>query len=442
MVVIKFGGTSVGSAERIKNLTDIVKAHRDRNPIVVVSAVGGITDKLLAAAAKAYQKREIDTQEIVDNHKQILSDLNLDSNLVDEELKELEEILFVISRIRDQSPKIIDIISSFGERMSAKLVAAYLASIGISSQSFNAYDIGMITDSNFGAAEPLPEAFDLLNKNLSGLSDLVPIVTGFVAKNEEGQITTLGRGGSDYTAAIIGAAVKAEEIQIWTDVYGMMTANPKIVAEAKSILRISFNEAAELAFFGAKVLHPKTIIPAVKSNIPVTILNSFDPDHEGTTILAEVPVGDSVVRAISLRKDITLFKIKSSRMLLMHGFLAKLFEAFDKNQISVDMIATSEISVSMTFDNKNVDEKLEKIKQELAGIGEIYIEHGKAIISLVGIGLENDLEALNRISSTILNNGIQIHLISKGASEINIGFVIDDKDGEKAVKCLHKEFFE
>ncbi|MCK4825901.1 aspartate kinase, partial [bacterium] len=268
------------------------------------------------------------------------------------------------------------------------------------------------------------------------------IVTGFVAKNEEGQITTLGRGGSDYTAAIIGAAVKAEEIQIWTDVYGMMTANPKIVAEAKSILRISFNEAAELAFFGAKVLHPKTIIPAVKSNIPVTILNSFDPDHEGTTILAEVPVGDSVVRAISLRKDITLFKIKSSRMLLMHGFLAKLFEAFDKNQISVDMIATSEISVSMTFDNKNVDEKLEKIKQELAGIGEIYIEHGKAIISLVGIGLENDLEALNRISSTILNNGIQIHLISKGASEINIGFVIDDKDGEKAVKCLHKEFFE
>ena len=440
MIVMKFGGTSLGSAERIKALANIVAKHKDRKPVVVVSAVSGITDKLIEAAQAAFNKAGLHVDEIEKKHKDILNGLNLDSSLVDNELKELKEILDVIAKVKDDSNKIMDIVCSFGERMSSRIVAAYFNSINLKAQNFDAYDIGFITDSNFGSAAILPDAEEKIKESISKI-DVIPIITGFIAKNERGQITTLGRGGSDYTAAIIGAVMDADEIQIWTDVAGMMTSDPKLVKEAKTIPRLSFNEAAELAAFGAEVLHPKTIIPAVKKNIPVKILNSFNPSQDGTIIVKEHDSCKSIVRAISVKGGIALFNITSSRMLLAHGFLAKLFEVFNSHKMSIDMVSTSEVSVSLTVDNKNNAEELNKILGEIEEFADAKLEKNKSIICLVGNGMKNSVGLAGRIFQSVAKNNINIEMISQGASEINLGFIVDEKDAEKAVQCLHKEFF-
>lgn len=440
MIVMKFGGTSVGSADSIKSVAEIAALYKDKKPVLVVSAVGGITDKLIEAAQTAFSKGIVDIEDIEEKHKTILNELKLDNKLVDKELNELRDILDVIAKIKDNSNKIMDIVCSFGERMSTRIVAAYFNSIGMKAKNFDAYDIGIITDSNFGSAEPLPFAEKKIKENLSKV-DCMPIITGFIGKNEEGQITTLGRGGSDYTAAIVGAAIDAEEIQIWTDVDGMMTSDPRVVKEAKTIPKISFNEAAELATFGARVLHPKTILPAIKKSIPVKVLNSFNPVSAGTTILSKTENSTEVVKAISFKKNITLLNINSTRMLLAHGFLAKLFEVFNKYKISVDMISTSEVNVSLTIDSINNKEGLNKAIEELREVGEVTVEENKSLICLVGNGMKNTVGLAARIFSAVGKNSINIDMVSQGASEINFGFIVDGNDAEKAVQCLHKEFF-
>lgn len=440
MIVMKFGGSSVGSAERIKSVAEIVSLFKERNPVVVVSAVEGITDKLIESANAALSKGVVSIEKIKEKHKAILDELSLDESSVDKELKELEEALDVIAKVKDDSNKIMDIICSFGERMSSRIVAAYFNSIGIKAKNLDAYDIGMITNSNFSSAEPLPSAEGKIRESLSNIN-YIPVITGFIGKDEKGNITTLGRGGSDYTAAIIGAAISAEEIQIWTDVDGMMTSDPKIVKEAKTIPKISFNEAAELATFGAKVLHPKTILPAVKKNIPVKVLNSFNPSHQGTTILKECKNSKEIVKAISFKKSITLFNIRSSRMLFAYGFLARVFHTFEKYKISVDMVATSEVSVSMTIDNNIGNGIIEKVKNDLSEIGDITVKNNKSIVCLVGEGIKNSPKVIAKAFATTAKNGINIEMVSQGASEINIGFIVDDKSAEKAVESLHKEFF-
>jgi len=437
---MKFGGTSVGSADRIKSFAEIVTKYKEKNPIVVLSAVSGVTDKLIEAAHRAFNEGVVDINEIENKHKTILNDLELDSNLVDDLSNELKEVLEVIVKVRDNSNKMIDLVSSFGERMSTRIGVAYFNSINLRAKNFDAWDVGFITDSNFGAADLLSDSENKIKENLSNV-DCISIITGFIGKNEQGQITTLGRGGSDYTAAVIGAALDAEEIQIWTDVDGMMTSDPRIVKEAKTIPTISFNEAAELATFGAKVLHPKTIHPAIKKSIPVKVLNSLNPDAKGTTIVKECENCEGIVRAISLKKNITLFNITSTRMLLAYGFLARLFDVFYKYKVSVDMVATSEVSVSLTVDSANNVKDLENIQKELSGIGDVNVEKDKSIICLVGSGMKNTPGVASRIFNTIGENNINIEMISQGASEINIGFIVNEKDAEKAVQCLHKEFF-
>ncbi len=440
MIVMKFGGTSVGDAARIKSVADIVSKFKDRNPIVVLSAVGGVTDKLIEAAENSINSGTVNMDEIAQKHKAILKELELDNSLIDNELGELKDALEIIAKGKEKSTKIIDLASSFGERMSTRIVAAYFNSIGIEAKNFDAYDIGMITDSNFGSAGPLPQAYEKLKESLSD-NDFIPVVTGFIGKDEKGIITTLGRGGSDYTAAIIGAALEAEEIQIWTDVNGIMTSDPRIVKEAKTIPQISFNEAAELATFGARVLHPKTILPAVEKNIPVRVLDSFNPSSKGTSILSEFESSSEPVKAIALKKNITLFNITSTRMLLAHGFLSHLFKVFNDNQISVDMIATSEVSVSLTVDSNNGNGKLEKAAGELKEIGDVTIEEDKSLVCLVGNGMKSTVGFSARVFGAIGKNNINIEAISQGASEINVAFIVGGKDGEKAVQCLHKEFF-
>jgi aspartate kinase len=365
-----------------------------------------------------------------------LNNLGLNENLVDSELEEYSNLVTRIATIREVTSETMDHVQSFGERMSAKIVAAHLTSVGMEAEAHNAYDVGFISNDDYGNAEPLKETEAQLRGHLSN-KKAVPVITGFIAKNKAGKITTLGRGGSDYTAAIIGAAVKAEEIQIWTDVNGVMTTDPKIVKEAQTIPEISFEEASELAFFGAKVLHPKTIIPAIEKNIPVRVLNTYEPDHPGTVIVKKTKPTKEAVKAIACKKNNILMNIASLRMVNAYGFLAKIFEVFKKYNRSVDMIATSEVSVSLTVDD---DEDLDKIQEELKKIAEVLVEKGKSIICVVGDGMHHSHGVVARVFSALKN--IRIEMISAGASEINISFIVDNKDADKAVQLLHKEYFE
>ena len=306
MIVMKFGGTSVGSPERIDQVFQIVSPFEKQKPVVVVSAVGGVTDLLLEAGNNALQGK-VDISKVKAKHQKVIDGLNLESDIIDEMHDELESLLMGIMMIREISPRTSDYLVSFGERISCQLVAAHFRNRGIPSQHHFAYDLGMYTDDNFQQALPLAKAFETLQERIHAL-DHLPIITGFIGHNSKGEITTLGRGGSDYTAAIIGAAVGAEEIQIWTDVDGILSTDPRIVKAAHNLPVVSFKEAAELAYFGAKVLHPKTIRPAMDRNIPVVVKNTANPQHPGTRILSDSPQSTTTVKAISVKKNVWLIK--------------------------------------------------------------------------------------------------------------------------------------
>lgn len=438
MIVMKFGGTSVGNAERIANVADIIKSNIDRKPVVVVSAVTKITDALIRLGKECAQNKGDETFEsIKKTHCEILEKLGIDKNLLDDDLDDLENLVVEIKSEKNIDAKRLDEIQSFGERMSSKIVAAQLNKIGIGAKAFNSYELGFLTDSEFGNAEPLEIAYQHLKKNIQEFK-IVPVITGFIGKTEQGEITTLGRGGSDYTAAVVGAAINASEIQIWTDVNGIMSTDPKIVGNARTIDKVSFAEASELAYFGARVLHPKTILPAMKKNIPVKVLNSFNPKNEGTAILNKVHRNSSVVKAIACKKNILLINIDSTRMLGAFGFLARLFDIFKIHKKSVDVVSTSEVSVSLTLDN---EENMNKIIEELEEIADVEVIRNKAIICLVGEGMRHTPGIAGRTFAAIGRNNINIEMISQGASEINITFIVDGNDAYKAVNVLHEEYF-
>tara|TARA_Y100000310_G_scaffold344530_1_gene457775 strand:- start:105 stop:1403 length:1299 start_codon:yes stop_codon:yes gene_type:complete len=431
---MKFGGTSLGSAENIKDVSNIISSNLDKHPVVVVSAVGGVTDLLLESASQL-ENGKVDMDILREKHESIIRELDLDVNLI-KELDELESLLQ--NNLGKQiTLKVLDEIQSFGERLSSKIIAAYLQKQGVDAISFNAYDMGMQTDSTFGQAELLEGSYRDLHEHLSGFQG-VAIVTGFLAKNEKGEITTLGRGGSDYTASIIGAALKAEEIQIWTDVNGVMSADPRIVENAHTIETLSFDEAAELAYFGAKVLHPKTIHPAIDHEIPVVVKNTMEPANIGTKILNNGGESKDIVKSISVKKNITVINIDSTKMLAAYGFLAKIFGLFDKHQIPVDMVATSEVSVSLTIDN---EDHLEELLPELEEVAQVKVEKDMAIVIVVGEGMAKKIGKAAPIFDVLAENSVHIHMVSQGASEINIGLVVENVNAEKAVQVLHKHYF-
>lgn len=436
MVVMKFGGSSVGDAERIKNVCNIVKSKLNEKPIVVLSAVKGVTDKLIEIAGKAANDDDVskELEELRQKHHKILKDLGLNETLVDKQLDEFGKVIDKIFEMKRITAELMDEVQSFGERMSVRIAAACMNKMGIKAKAFDAYDVGMITTPDYGKAEPLPDTEERINEALKKIKE-VPVITGFIGKDSAGNITTLGRGGSDYTGAIIGAAMN-DITEIWTDVNGIMTSDPRLIKEARTIEKVSFDEASELAYFGARVLHPKTIWPAVKKNLPVKVLNSFEPSNKGTTIVKEATKSKEVIKAIACKKNIALVNVSSTRMLLAHGFLARLFSVFEDYKKSVDMIATSEVSVSLTVDD---DKDLDKIKEDLEGVAEVNTEKGKAIVCVVGEGMHNSHGVLARLFGTLKD--IRIEMISAGASEINISFIVDTKDADNAVKLLHKEFF-
>lgn len=433
MIVMKFGGTSVGSAERIKKTAQIIKSRLGRKPVVVVSAVTKVTDMLVELARGGSRSELIARVRKV--HHDVLEGLGLETNLVESDLAELEKAAKGLGKSADAKTQ--DLIQSFGERMSSKIVAAHLNDIGIAAKAFNSYEIGMITDDNFGKAEPLEIAYKKLNESIKK-QDVLMVITGFLGRTKEGDITTLGRGGSDYSASIVGLAISAEEIQIWTDVNGIMTADPRVVTDAKTIREVSFAEASELAYFGAKVLHPKTIGPAIRRGIPVKVLNSFEPENPGTTIVERAKTNKHTIKSLAYKKNITLINVQSIRILGAIGFLAKLFGIFEKYGKSIDMIATSEVSVSMTVDD---DSNLDAIIGELKNIANVSISRNKSIICVVGEGMRNTPGISGKTFSTLGRENINIEMVSQGASEINITFIVDGKDAEKAIRALHREFF-
>jgi aspartate kinase len=443
MIIQKFGGTSVGGPDPIRRLGEIVKRALSRRPVVVVSAVSGVTNKLfkLSELALAHGDWEREFAALSAQHDEILRELSLETSIVDGLLEELHGLLRGIELIRECTPRTMDYLASFGERMSARVVAAHLDSIGVGARALDAWDAGLVTDNRFGGARPLPESDARIRAALAPMIDAVPcvpVVTGYIGKDSAGDITTLGRGGSDFSAAIFGAALGADEIEIWTDVDGVMTADPRIVRSARFIHALSFAEAAELAFFGAKVLHPATMIPAVQKNIPIRVKNSFRPEFEGTTVVSRLPDDRRGVKSITSKDKIAVVNIVAAPMLLQYGFLERVADVFARHEIVIDMIATSEVSLAMTTD---ASARLEPVAAELSKFAEVSVVRDMALVSVVGEELKDRVDFAALVFGALSELGVKVEMISYGATRNNLSFVVQSSRVREIVSALHQQLF-
>jgi aspartate kinase len=441
MIVMKFGGTSVESAEAIGRVAEIVRTRLDRHPVVVVSAMGKTTNKLLAIGSAAVSGRR---EEALGSlaamrvfHLAEADGLGVNAE-VEAHFHELAELVKGLAVMGELTARATDAISSYGERISSVIVAAFFRHVEIPAVHVDSRSV-IVTDGRHMQAAPLfPESNAKLEAVIPPMArKQVVVMGGFIGATEDGITTTLGRGGSDYTASIVGAGIGAKEIQIWTDVDGMLTADPTILPGGYRVETCSFAEAAELAYFGAKVLHPATVLPAIEKNIPVRILNSRRPEVEGTLIVAEAPPSSVPIRSIACKKNITLVNIVSTRMLMAHGFLRRIFEIFDRFETPVDMLATSEVSVSLTVDNTGA---LGAIRDEIQEFAEVTIEDHHAIVCLVGENIRKIPGTVARVFTALKD--INVRMVSQGASLLNISLVVAASDLPRAVESLHREFFD
>lgn len=457
LVIMKFGGTSVEDATAMNRTADIVKGRRDKglSAVVVVSAMARVTDQLIAAAdasgrgdkagalaiSARLRLRHNDTaRDLLGEHSDRLPVLQA---ALHAEFDALDDLLRGIAAVGELTPRTNDLVSSFGERLSSRMVAEAFALRGLKGAHVDGRKC-IITDDHYGKATPQEAAIEAaLREHVLPLIEAgnTPVMGGFIGSfpgkdGAAGITTTLGRGGSDYTAALVGGGLHAGAIEIWTDVNGIMTTDPRICPDALRVKTISFEEAAELAYFGAKVLHPATILPAVQKSIPVWVLNSRNAANEGTKIVAVSPRCLSPFKSIAAKKKLTIIDIVASRMLMAHGFLKAVFDVFDKYQCAIDMVSTSEVSVSVTVDS---NEKLPEICAELGKIADVKYEGHKALICLVG----EDIRGHNGIAGQVFGavSHVNIRMISQGASEINMSFMIDEEDVEEAIRSLHAKFF-
>jgi aspartate kinase len=435
MLVMKFGGSSVESAQAIRRVAGIIS--REERPLVVVSAMGKTTNRLLEIANCAVYGEGEKALELLSQLKAYTVGEACGAD-VEGHFVELSELVKGLSILGELTPRSLDLIASFGERISSIVVAHVLNESGIRSVRIDSREI-LKTDNRFTGAVPLFEETEKLCCEIliPQLEQSCVVVGGFIGSTTSGETTTLGRGGSDYSAAIFGSCLKAQEIQIWTDVDGMLTCDPRLLPGGKRIKRISFHEAAELAYFGAKVLHPATVLPAIDSGIPVRVLNSRNPECEGTLIVAdEVSSTQNIFKSIACKQSITSIHIHSTRMLMAYGFLQRIFDVFERHETPVDLIATSEVSVSVTVDNTD---RIPWIVEELKEFSEVSVEEEQSIISLVGDGLTARTGVLARIFGA--TKEIPVRMVSQGASNRNVSFVVKDSDLLQAVKNLHVEFF-
>lgn len=447
-LVMKFGGTSVKDASAMMRVARLVE-REERWPVLVISALGGVTNLLLEAAEVARRGGDFESllAHILERHDQVIEELELKPDLLDEHKEELKRWLRGVSLLREMSPRVRDALLSLGERMSVRLLAALLRKRGLEARAFDSWLLGLVTDTRHNKAAALPECLRSIRSALEQIKPgEIPVVTGFIGRSVDGEITTLGRGGSDFSAALFGAAAHVEEIQIWTDVPGFLRADPRIVEKPQRITAMRFEEAAELAYFGAKVLHPRTLEPARRRSIPVRILGTFDVDPDDPTPISEQgtlitnEVESEALRALAIRQNVDTLHITSLRMLEAPGFLAQVFGIFARHQISVDVIATSEVSISMTFDQTENGSLAEAI-EEVRTFAEVEHQPNRSILCLVGSGLRQDPSLIGRVFSVLAANEIPTHVVSQGASRINLTIVTESPSDSGAMRALHDEFF-
>ena len=447
-IIMKFGGTSVEDGEAFRNVARIVKAASPERMVVVVSAIGGFTSALLSSVEKAIDGdaraaiRSLDQgfERHVAIANQLLSNearATLESAIADAR-RQIRQLHKIIAAHPVTSPPLQDEIVASGELLSSQLLAAVLRENNLAARHVDARRL-IKTDESYGAAAPLAETTTATQAELNPLIEAgeIPVVGGFIASTAKGATTTLGRGGSDYSAAIIGAALDAREIQIWTDVSGVLTADPRVVSAARTIPVLSYQEASELAYFGAQVLHPKTIQPAMDRKIPVRVCNSRVPDEAGTLIVTESEATPQTIKAIAHKSGITTVQITSARMLGAYGFLRALFEVFDRHRTAVDVVTTSEVSVSLSVDDAR---SLPELISDLEQLGAVEIEEHRTIVSVVGEGLRGTPGIAARVFSTI--SDINVSMISVGASSVNLTFMVDDARARETIVRLHRAYFE
>jgi aspartate kinase len=458
-IVMKFGGTSVANGEKIRHVAELLKKyHQGGNEVIAVtSALGGVTDGLLSTA------NEVSVSGKVTHVKEFIADLTkkhydaIHAAVDDEALQakcivsldcrldELEKALIGICYLGELTPRSIDYISSYGERLAAPIISASIRSLGIMSSSFTGGEAGIVTDSNYGDAKPLEQSYSQVEERLCPLlADSIPVVTGFIAQNQQEIITTLGRSGSDFSASILGAAVSAGEIWLWKEVDGIMTTDPKIVPEAQSIPLISYIEAMELSYFGAKVLHPRTIEPAIRHKIPVRVKNTFAPEFEGTLIVAEQKQKEDVVKAVTLIKKVALINISGAGMMGTIGTAARVFSSLASEGVNIIMISqgSSEANMTLIVNEDHLEKAVTAIRREFSNnvVGDVAYDRSVCAVAVVGAGMDGIPGVAGKVFNALGKAGINIIMISQGSSQHNISFVVSSEDAIEAVRVLHKEF--
>uniref|UniRef100_A0ACD5XJU5 Uncharacterized protein n=1 Tax=Avena sativa TaxID=4498 RepID=A0ACD5XJU5_AVESA len=456
-VVMKFGGSSLSSAARMEEVAGLILAFPEERPVVVLSAMGKTTNLLLLAGEKAVgcgvaHVSEIEEWNMLkDLHIKTVNELGLPRSVIDTVLDELEQLLKSIAMMKELTLRTTDYLLSFGERMSTRIFAAYLNKYGVKARQCDAFDIGFITSDDFGNADILEATYPAVAKRLHGdwiRDPAIPIVTGFLGKGwKSGVVTTLGRGGSDLTATTIGKALGLREIQVWKDVDGVLTCDPNIYPNAKTVPYLTFEEASELAYFGAQVLHPQSMRPAREGDIPVRVKNSYNPKAPGTLITKKRDMDKVVLTSIVLKSNVTMLDIVSTRMLGQFGFLAKVFSIFEDLGISVDCVATSEVSISVTLDPSKIwsreliQQELDHVVEELEKIAFVHLLQQRAIISLIGNVRQSSL-ILEKAFHVLRKSGVNVQMISQGASKVNMSLIVHDSEARLCVEALHQTFFE
>ncbi len=450
MIVMKFGGTSVEDARAIRNVSEIVGSRAAESPVVVVSAMAGITDQLVAMGHAAAQGDRPTAGRLLEQARERHGDTAVQlagsstrqslQPKLDAHFDALSRLLDRIAMVGNLSPRSSDALLSFGELLSTELVNAAFRAAGLPSLVVDSRECIVTNLAHTRAVPDFSQSKHRLEARILPAvhSGRIPVMGGFIAATADGIPTTLGRGGSDFSAAIIGAALGVACIEIWTDVPGIMTTDPGICPDARLIPAMSFAEAAEMAYFGAKVLHPGTLVPAAEHNIPVQVLNSREPGGSGTRIESQVPANGTTFRAITARRNVSIVNVGLRKLWSTRGFMRSVFTIFDRHNCPVDAVSTTQGSVSLAVDSAQM---LASLLTDLHTIADVSCENSKAIVCLVGENIRGKPGIAARVFGTVAGGGINVRMISQGASEISISFVIEEKDAVEAVRRLHGEFF-
>ncbi|KAK9865888.1 hypothetical protein WJX84_003087 [Apatococcus fuscideae] len=460
-VVMKFGGSSVANAQRMREVADIVCSFPEHLPCIVLSAMGKTTNLLLQAGTEALTTSPSSIRslqplrDIKELHRTAANDLRVDGKAhgeMESLLNELQQLLVGISIMQDLTPRALDSLASFGERLSTRMFAAFLRAEGLLAQQYDAWDLGLTSTDDFTNADVLYEP--TLEKIAAALAPqdgplrTIPVVTGFLARGQNtGAITTLGRGGSDLSATVIGAALDLPEVQVWKDVDGVLTSDPRIVDRALPVPMLTYDEATELAFFGAQVLHPQAMQPALQSRrLAVRVKNSYNRRADGTVIVQQRDMANVLMTSIVLKSNVTLLDVVSTRMLGQFGFLSTVFGIFADNKISVDVVATSEISISLTLDPSKmwsrdlIDEELDALVLAFKGVAKASYQRNMSIISLI-CNVQRTSQILEKVFKVLGSEGINVKMMSQGASKTNISLVVGEEEARPAIAAIHREFF-